>query len=108
MADDDTPRSFVTVAFIPEVAAAPELLGAYVSVFGPDDDAIVVFFPPVGVFAPVGAMVGAARGRAGSAGGGGPGSGAMAVPAAAGPPAPGRSADALGTRARARGDLPRF
>src|SRR3954470_14913270 len=108
MADDDTPRSFVTVAFIPEVAAAPELLGAYASVFGPDDDATLVLYAPDSDPATVGTTVEPALARAGIDEGGGPDMIAMAVPAAEGDPALGQSAHAILTRDRALGDLPRF
>src|SRR3954454_12459503 len=108
MADDDTPRSFVTVAFIPEVAAAPELLAAYASVFGPEDDATLVLYAPDGEPATVGTTVEPALARAGIDGDGGPDMIAMAVPAAEGDPALGQSAHALLTRERVLGDVPRF
>src|SRR4051794_12643256 len=108
MAVDDTPRSFVTVAYIPEVAAAPELLGAYASVFGPEDDATLVLYAPDGDPATVAATLEPALARAGIDGDGGPDMTATAVPAAEGAPALGRSAHPLLTRDHALGDLPRF
>src|SRR3954452_11403304 len=107
MAADDTPRAFVTVAYVPEVAAAPELLDAYASVFGPEDDATLVLYAPDGDPATVAATLEPALRRAdrrgrrprhdrdGGAGG-------------EGQPALGKSAHALLTRERALGDLPRF
>src|SRR3954453_18763774 len=108
MADDDRPRSFVTVAYVPEVAAAPELLGAYASVFGPEDDATLVLYAPDGDPATVAAMLEPALAQAGIDGDGGPDMIATAVPAAEGDPALGRSAHALLARDRALGHLPRF
>src|SRR3954470_3172172 len=108
MADDDTPRSFVTVAYVPEVAAAPELLDAYASVFGPEDDATLVLYAPDGDPATVAATLEPALARAGIDEGGGPDMIATAVPAAEGDPALGRSAHALLTRERALAPLPRL
>ena len=108
MAADDTPRSFVTVAYVSEVVAAPELLGAYASAFGPADDATLVLYAPEGDPATVAATLEPALATAGIDEDRGPDMIATALPAAEGDRALGQSANALLTRGRTLGDLPRF
>ncbi|MBX5469438.1 MAG: FkbM family methyltransferase [Thermoleophilaceae bacterium] len=97
-ADDDGVRSFTTVVLADEAVSAPDLIGAYASAFGPNDDATLVIYAPDADPEAVGERLMPVLSSLGLDGPGAPDMMALAVPGVEGDSAISARADAFLTR----------